>query len=74
MKGGKFFGSYVPRKGFKTASALMFVTLILVVLGLIWGKILLLIISLITGAVGVYFVKKSWVSYKPKKEVKKKKN
>ncbi|MFH0712036.1 MAG: hypothetical protein V1889_02910 [archaeon] len=65
----RMFGSYVPRKGFGWAVFFTFVTFVLVFCGVSERDVPILVLSLVSGFVGLYFTKKSWVPYWPKKKV-----
>jgi len=59
--------SYTPKKGFSWALFYTAITFILIFYGTPKKNIFALTLSLISGAIGLYFTKKSWVSYKPTK-------
>ncbi len=71
MKG--IFRLYVSRKGFGWALFFMVVTFVLVYCGVRDKDTFVLVLSLVSGIVGLYFTKKSWVSYRPNKRLLKKK-
>ena len=64
---------YIPKKGFGNAVFFMFVGIFTLCYGIQMNDLIFLSITVILGIIGLYWVRKSWVPYKPAKKATKKK-
>lgn len=74
VKKRKKSNQYVPKKGFGWAVFCMFFGIFTLCYGIQLNDFVTLLITVILGIIGLFWVKKSWVPYKSvKKNIKKKK-